>query len=341
MRLIATFQDQSKAILLSNYLKSQNIENECEISISTDWGDSQYGTPTCRIWVKDEDHLQKALQIARDFSANSEDPRFLPHKADQVQVHLKRAHREPSTENGNGSNTAILEPKVPESRSNWRKEPMGFVTLSLLTVCCVLFFLSNITAPVLDRDTLKARAEFLPLISQEYSTVEKNLLFDYPHTFEIVDQIIEKINNENITQFNPIPNAIAPLYKQYQQTPYWKGYYDQILSYFEPFYASRFSVDSPWFEKIQQGEWWRFISPAFLHAGYFHLFFNMLWLIILGKQLEQRIGWPRYLFFVIFAALVTNISQYLMSGFNFMGFSGVVCAMIAFVWVRQRAAPWE
>ncbi|MBA3603403.1 MAG: rhomboid family intramembrane serine protease [Parachlamydiaceae bacterium] len=339
MRLIATFQDQRKAILLSNYLKSQNIENECEISISTDWGDSQYGAPTCRIWVRDEEHLQEALEITRNFSENSEDPRFQPLETDQVQVHLKRERRKTSTEKD--LNKPEGKQNGLESRSEWRNEPMGFVTLSLLVICSLLFFFSNMSAPVPDQEALKAKAEFLPLPALQYSTLEKNLLFDYPHAFEIVDTINEKIESELITQFNPLPKAIATLYQHYQHASYWNGYYDRILSYFDPIYASRFSADAPWFEKIQQGQLWRLISPAFLHAGYFHLFFNMIWLIILGKQLEQRIGWQRYLFFVIFAALITNTSQYLMSGFNFMGFSGVVCAMIAFVWVRQRAAPWE
>ena len=30
-----------------------------------------------------------------------------------------------------------------------------------------------------------------------------------------------------------------------------------------------------------------------------------------------------------------------MSGANFIGFSGVLCAMVAFIWIRQKIAPWE
>ena len=30
-----------------------------------------------------------------------------------------------------------------------------------------------------------------------------------------------------------------------------------------------------------------------------------------------------------------------MSGSNFIGFSGVVCAMIAFVWIKQKHFPWD
>lgn len=67
----------------------------------------------------------------------------------------------------------------------------------------------------------------------------------------------------------------------------------------------------------------------------------MLWLIVLGKQLEQRIKPWRYILFILFIAIISNTAQYLMSGPNFIGFSGVLCGMLAFIWVRQKTAAWE
>ena len=63
--------------------------------------------------------------------------------------------------------------------------------------------------------------------------------------------------------------------------------------------------------------------------------------IIIGKQMEKRITLFKYLAFILFAGVFTNICQYLMSVANFIGFSGILCAMIAFVWIRQKRAPWE
>jgi membrane associated rhomboid family serine protease len=41
---------------------------------------------------------------------------------------------------------------------------------------------------------------------------------------------------------------------------------------------------------ICDGEWWRIFVSFFLHAGIFHLAFNMLTLLLLGSQLEREFG---------------------------------------------------
>jgi rhomboid protease GluP len=46
--------------------------------------------------------------------------------------------------------------------------------------------------------------------------------------------------------------------------------------------------------KVQQGEWWRLLSAAFLHAGWFHLLSNMLGLYVLGGIVEPLLGKVRY-----------------------------------------------
>jgi membrane associated rhomboid family serine protease len=45
---------------------------------------------------------------------------------------------------------------------------------------------------------------------------------------------------------------------------------------------------------IEEGEYWRLITAGFLHAGFFHLLFNMLSLYILGSMLEPAIGRLRF-----------------------------------------------
>lgn len=101
------------------------------------------------------------------------------------------------------------------------------------------------------------------------------------------------------------------------------------LAHFQPFY------------KIQEGEWWRLFTPAILHQDLIHLVFNMIWLGTLGKQIEARVPFTRYLVFIILTAIFSNTCQYLMGGMAFLGFSGVVLAMIGFIWMRQKIAIWE
>jgi membrane associated rhomboid family serine protease len=46
--------------------------------------------------------------------------------------------------------------------------------------------------------------------------------------------------------------------------------------------------------EIADGEYWRLITAGFLHAGFFHLLFNMLSLYILGGLLEPAVGRLRF-----------------------------------------------
>ncbi len=53
-------------------------------------------------------------------------------------------------------------------------------------------------------------------------------------------------------------------------------------------------------DKVQAGEWWRLITPIFLHFGLLHVLFNSIALLIFGSQLERLMGRGRFLaiFFV-------------------------------------------
>jgi membrane associated rhomboid family serine protease len=45
---------------------------------------------------------------------------------------------------------------------------------------------------------------------------------------------------------------------------------------------------------VADGEWYRIVTGGFLHAGLFHIGFNMFALYILGTMLEPAIGTPRF-----------------------------------------------
>jgi membrane associated rhomboid family serine protease len=45
---------------------------------------------------------------------------------------------------------------------------------------------------------------------------------------------------------------------------------------------------------VDQGEWWRVVSAAFLHFGPLHLVLNMLALLIFGSELERQVGRWRF-----------------------------------------------
>ena len=90
----------------------------------------------------------------------------------------------------------------------------------------------------------------------------------------------------------------------------------------------------PLAEVLSKGEYWRLLTPAFLHFGITHLIFNSLWVWEVGRKLERLMGSLIWLAFAIFVSVVSNIGQYLMNGYPlFGGLSGLVYGLIAFAWV--------
>lgn len=218
-----------------------------------------------------------------------------------------------------------IKPKAP--RPAKQREPQSApLTLYTIILCCLLLALSSLTSPKFTDDSSQV---YVPAFT---SPVKKELLYDYPKAYEILAKIITLFGVEPLEGKTTNPQAEA-LIQELNSTPYWEGFYE--------FFLGKGNPEAPLFEKIRQGEVWRIFTPIFLHGDVFHLLFNMLWLFVLGAQLETRLGKSRYVIFVLITAAFSNTLQYLMSGPNFIGFSGVLCAMITFAYMRQKMAPWE
>lgn len=90
----------------------------------------------------------------------------------------------------------------------------------------------------------------------------------------------------------------------------------------------------------QGGEYWRLITPAFLHFGWLHIVFNSLWLWELGAKVERVMGSFNTLGLFLVIALVSNCAQYLFGGPGiFGGMSGVVYGVLGFSWVGAVVQP--
>lgn len=322
MRAIITLNDLQQADTLCRYLQSLGIDNQIETTKVVDWGDSNYSDVSYKIWVYNEDLLEDANKIAEEFAKNSGDEKYKVRSKSQINASIKSILQTPKLETS----------RKEKNRVSPLQTPMGPVTLYFLIACCLIFFLTELTA-VNNQDTAS-----LSSIPSFYSPLKKEMLFDYPHAFEIIDQIVTDFGPKALLEPNEFPKEAVSLMNQFTVTPYWKGYYDKITDYLK---RKPPSLQAPMFEKISDGQWWRLFTPSLLHADIFHLLFNMIWLAVLGKQLEQRMGAFRYILFIVVAGVITNVAQYLMSGWSFLGFSGVLCAMLAFVWMRQRRSAWE
>ncbi|WEM42387.1 rhomboid family intramembrane serine protease GlpG [Photobacterium sp. DA100] len=95
------------------------------------------------------------------------------------------------------------------------------------------------------------------------------------------------------------------------------------------------------FPLMDGDEWqlWRFFSHALIHFSTLHVIFNCLWWWILGGQLERHSGSAKLLQVFLISALVSGFAQFWFHGPNFGGLSGVVYALLGYIWWMGWLAP--
>ena len=97
----------------------------------------------------------------------------------------------------------------------------------------------------------------------------------------------------------------------------------------------------------QPNQWFRFIIPIFLHAGFVHIGFNMLLQLTMGKEIEQLIGSIRF-FLVYFSSGIFGFimgGNFAPNGIASTGASGALFGIIAitildllYTW-KERPTP--
>jgi len=90
--------------------------------------------------------------------------------------------------------------------------------------------------------------------------------------------------------------------------------------------------------EVSQGEWYRLITSAFLHASVIHIAFNMLMLWWFGQALEGALGRARFLGVYFVSALAGSAGALLLSGefVNTVGASGAVFGILGAGLVLER-----
>ena len=85
-------------------------------------------------------------------------------------------------------------------------------------------------------------------------------------------------------------------------------------------------------------EAYRIFTPIFLHFSILHIAFNLSIFWFFGRQVETLFGSKALVVLIIISALISNVGQALTEGNNFGGLSGVVMAIISFVWVGSMSS---
>ena len=91
---------------------------------------------------------------------------------------------------------------------------------------------------------------------------------------------------------------------------------------------------------------WTFLTSMFMHAGFFHIFANMISLLFLGAFIERILGKKRYFIFYLIAGLFAGLffvlaSLFLPSDFNTyaVGASGALFGLVGLLMVLTPNLP--
>lgn len=92
-----------------------------------------------------------------------------------------------------------------------------------------------------------------------------------------------------------------------------------------------------WVFSLPRGQYWRLLTPIFLHFGLLHIVFNGLWLWDLGGRIEHVQGSGRLLVLVVLIGVGSNLAQAVFAQVGvFGGMSGVIYGLLGYSWIWGR-----
>lgn len=312
MRIIGTIQGEKEAYRFSSFLKEEEIEYSCE--------PRTHEENTFTFWIMDENELEVASHWLEEFKKNPDDPRFetKDHPIDTQGVAEGRSESQETTSSYN---------KFSTQKKRWQRMPLT----RLITLICIILFFWNV-------EQSKSSPQNVEVTGLETLTpLFIHLSYDAPPVFSYSVEFFKRYPVKTKEEFESVPEEAKKAYEQIAKTPVWGGLYRIMLEW--PQTKEELAV--PMFVKLREGEIWRLFTPCLMHGSFLHILFNMMWLWMLGAQLEERLKKWQYIVLAVIIGVVSNTVQYLMSGPFFIGYSGIVCGLAGFIWMRQRRAPWE
>lgn len=98
-------------------------------------------------------------------------------------------------------------------------------------------------------------------------------------------------------------------------------------------FLAKYTLIPALFSISDMSTWYRIITAAFLHGGFAHIFFNMLFLWVFGDNVEAALGSFWYLLFYLAAAVISGLTQYAIdptSTIPMLGASGAIAGVLGF-----------
>lgn len=87
---------------------------------------------------------------------------------------------------------------------------------------------------------------------------------------------------------------------------------------------------------LVRGEFWRFLTPVFVHIGIIHFFFNSMGLYYIGYQLERILGVRWFLLIYLWSGVFGNIASAVSSVAMSAGASGALFGLLGSGYVLER-----
>ena len=110
-----------------------------------------------------------------------------------------------------------------------------------------------------------------------------------------------------------------------------------FLLLFKEDYLTSFGIKDN--AKILSGEYWRLITPIFLHADIMHISANSFSLLIFGQVIERMFGTKKFLIIYFVSGILGNIASFIFSSSMSLGASGAIMGIggsFIYIWLKNR-----